>query len=396
MMHGAVLSHSRSQSFLEAYCFSLGMDTSLRSQVLVLGSLFLVLLSPSCFAGILKTCQFDAIYQLGDSISDTGNLIREDPLSPFARLPYGQTFFKNATGRCSDGLLMIDYIALSAGIPFLEPYLNSDALFTRGRGVNFAVAGSTALPVETLAENNVLAPVTNSSLSRQLDWMFSYFNGICRDEEDCVKKLKTALFMVGEIGGNDYNYALFQGKTFDEVRSMIPKVIQAIKDAVARVVGYGATRVIVPGNFPIGCLPIYLSGFQSSDSTAYDRFHCLKGLNNLAIHHNKLLKHAIKELRKDLPNAIIVYGDYYNAYQKLLRKVELLGFDTKSTQKACCGIGGDYDFSLTRMCGAPGVPVCSNPDQYVSWDGVHLTQKAYKFMAGWLIHHIYPQLQCRA
>lgn len=49
---------------------------------------------------------------------------------------------------------------------------------------------------------------------------------------DCFKKLKTSLFMVGEIGGNDYNYALFQGKTFEEVRSMMPKVVQAIKDAV--------------------------------------------------------------------------------------------------------------------------------------------------------------------
>ncbi|WRX25187.1 hypothetical protein QQP08_017674 [Theobroma cacao] len=321
------------------------MDTSLRSQALVLVFLVLVLLSPSCYAGILKTCQFDAIYQLGDSISDTGNLIREDPLSPFGRLPYGQNFFKDATGRCSNGLLMIDFLALSAGIPFLEPYLNSDALLTRGHGVNFAVAGSTALPVEILAENNVLAPVTNTSLSRQLDWMFSYFNGICRDQE---------------------------------------------------VVGYGATRVIVPGNFPIGCLPIYLTGFQSNHSAAYDGFHCLKGLNKLAIHHNNLLKRAIKELRNDLPNAIIVYGDYYNAFLQLLRKAELLGFDTKSTQKACCGIGGDYDYTLTRMCGAPGVPVCSDPDQYVSWDGVHLTQKAYKFMAGWLIRYIYPELQCRA
>ena len=49
---------------------------------------------------------------------------------------------------------------------------------------------------------------------------------------DCFKKLKTALFMVGEIGGNDYNYALFQGKSFDEVRSLTPMVIQTIKDAV--------------------------------------------------------------------------------------------------------------------------------------------------------------------
>ena len=89
-------------------------------------------------------------------------------------------------------------------------------------------------------------------------------------------------------------------------------------------VGYGATRVIVPGNFPIGCLPIYLTGFQSNDSTAYDKFHCLKDLNNLSIHHNNLLKQAIEELRKERPNVMMVYGDYYNAYLKLLRKVKLL------------------------------------------------------------------------
>ena len=49
---------------------------------------------------------------------------------------------------------------------------------------------------------------------------------------DCAEKLKTALFMVGEIGGNDYNFALFQGKTVEEVRDMVPEVLQAIKDAV--------------------------------------------------------------------------------------------------------------------------------------------------------------------
>ena len=38
--------------------------------------------------------------------------------------------------------------------------------------------------------------------------------------------------MVGEIGGNDYNYALFQGKTIEEVESMVPDVVRAIKEAV--------------------------------------------------------------------------------------------------------------------------------------------------------------------
>ena len=77
----------------------------------VLGFLLLVHASN---ANILKRCQFDAIYQLGDSISDTGNLIREDPSSLFARPPYGQTCFNRSTGRCSNGLLMIDFIGKQA------------------------------------------------------------------------------------------------------------------------------------------------------------------------------------------------------------------------------------------------------------------------------------------
>ncbi|XP_031269570.1 GDSL esterase/lipase At5g03980-like [Pistacia vera] len=366
------------------------------SLLLALFSLFLLAPPSPCHAHILKFCKFNAIYQLGDSISDTGNLIRESPQSPFARLPYGETIFNKATGRCSNGLLMIDYIALSAGVPLLDAYLNLNATHSHGHGVNFAVAGSTALPVNVLLEKRILAPVTNSSLNTQLDWMFTYFNETCPKlyEGYCYEKLKRSLFMVGEIGGNDYNYALFQGKTLEEVKAMVPDVVQAIKDAATRVIENGARRVIIPGNFPIGCFPIYLTGFQTNDSTAYDELHCLKGLNNFSMYHNECLQQAIQELKLQYPNVAIVYGDYYNAFLWLLRHACLLRFDVKSVQKACCGVGGEYDFSLTRMCGAPNVPVCGNPHERISWDGVHLTQKAYKIMASWLIRHIFPKLQC--
>ena len=63
-------------------------------------------------------------------------------------------------------------------------------------------------------------------------------------------------------------------------------------------------------------------------------------------------------------------------------------------QKSCCGTGGDYNFSLAKMCGSgPEILVCSDPKLHISWDGVHLTQEAYKMMAGWLIHDILPKLQ---
>ncbi|KAG8651910.1 hypothetical protein MANES_06G034921v8 [Manihot esculenta] len=361
---------------------------------LLLCSVFLFLLLPISNAHLLKACEFEAIYNLGDSISDTGNLIQEDPASVFSRLPYGQNLYRNPTGRCSNGLLIIDFIAKSAGIPLLEAYLNASS--SKTHGVNFAVAGSTALPVEFLAEKGVIAPVTNSSLTKQLNWMHTHFNTTCHSSKECVEKHKRSLFMVGEIGGNDYNYAFFQGKSIDELKSMVSDVVKAIKKAVMRVIGFGAARVIVPGNFPIGCMPIYLSGFHSNDSSEYDEFHCLKGLNNFAMYHNEQLQQAIKELQEENPKVNIVYGDYYNAYKWILSKAALLGFDPKSLQKACCGSGGDYDFSLNRMCGAPNVPVCPTPQEHISWDGVHSTEKAYFFMARWIIRNIFQKLKCIA
>ncbi|KAK6123853.1 hypothetical protein DH2020_042400 [Rehmannia glutinosa] len=416
----------------------------------------------------LKICKLDQIYQLGDSISDTGNFIRQIPIetaSAFARLSYGETIFNNATGRCSNGLLIIDHIvkletehvanpsnrrnqhhtnkplqnranthvlfrpqprrkknrrgqcialpgdtqhpalfsiyatysnpshllssfqdqAMAAGLPFVRPYKNMDGHFKHG--VNFAVAGSTALPSQVLASKHIFCPVTTTSLHVQLEWMFTHFNSICFDHTDCVDKLENALFMVGEIGGNDYNYAFFQGKTMEELKSMVPDVVESIMDAAKKVINLGAQRVVIPGNFPIGCRPIYQTVFQSNISEAYDENQCLNQFNEFAQYHNEQLQQAIFKLQQEKPNAIVVYGDYYNAYQFLLKFAY--------TSWACCGTGGKYNFDLKRMCGEDGdVPVCAEPNRYVSWDGVHLTQRGYKIMAAWLLHDIFPKLHC--
>jgi hypothetical protein len=61
-------------------------------------------------------CSVNAIYSFGDSIADTGNLLREGPVGFFSSIgsyPYGQTYQK-PTGRCSDGLLIIDYFGKSS------------------------------------------------------------------------------------------------------------------------------------------------------------------------------------------------------------------------------------------------------------------------------------------
>ncbi|XP_027160234.1 acetylajmalan esterase-like [Coffea eugenioides] len=343
-----------------------------------------------------KACHFNKIYQLGDSIADTGNLVRESPFGsgyPFAHLPYGETTFGFPTGRCSDGLLMIDYIALASGLPYLEPSMKEDGNFTAG--VNFAVAGSTALPKEVLEAKDITNPISNSSLSVQLDWMSSHFASICHTKEGCRKMLEKSLFFVGEIGGNDYNVPFLEGRSMNELTSLVPEVVQSITNAIKRVIDFGATRIIVPGNFPIGCIPVYLAYFQTNDTAAYDEHHCLKDLNNFAEIHNQLLKASIKKLKKDYPKVVIVYGDYYNAYLSLLSNARSLGFDENSLQKACCGTE-PYDCSSGKFCGTPGVKACPRPDKYISWDGVHSTQQAYKYMTAYLLDSIIPQLKCHS
>ncbi|GFY89001.1 GDSL-like Lipase/Acylhydrolase superfamily protein [Actinidia rufa] len=365
--------------------------------VILINSSWLFLLPHLCHGhDQLEKCNFDKIYQLGDSYSDTGNLIRESPVgssTPFTRLPYGETFFKNATGRCSDGLLMIDYLAIALGLPLLNPYKMTDADFRHG--VNFAVAGSTALPVEFLTKKNISSPATNSSLSVQLDWMLTHFDSLCHEKRDCTKKLENSLFVVGEIGGNDYNYPLIEGKGIELAKSIMPNVIEAIKDAVRRVIDYGAVRVIVPGDFPIGCYPMFLTIFPTNDSTAYDQNRCLRQLNNLAMDHNNRLQEAIEELKKEFPDTVIVCTvittTRTNGFSRTLPILDSMKWlyeklVVESEVTTISILGGSAEHRRFRCV--------SDPNQYISFDGIHSTQHAYMLMSGWLIQDILPKLQC--
>ncbi|XP_021837051.1 acetylajmalan esterase-like [Spinacia oleracea] len=338
--------------------------------------------------------KINAIYQFGDSISDTGNLIRDNPIgarSNCGKLPYGQSFFLKPTGRCSNGRLMIDFFAEYFNLPYLDAYLNKEGDFSHG--ANFAVAGSTALSTYALAAKRIVTRTTRSSLLPvQLAWFRSHLPSVCSNPPDCKNKLANALFII-ESGGNDFNYAFFGGKTMQEVRSMVPQVVGNIRRAVEELISLGATRIVVPGNFPIGCLPIYLASFQSNDANMYDELNCHRGMNDFAVFQNDFVQQTIRELQMAHPTVKIVYADYFTALKQLLQNAASLGFDKDATQKACCGRGNNaYNYDSTNMCGR-GVPACKNPNKSVSWDGVHMTQHAYKVMAKWLLkHNIVPSL----
>ncbi|KAI8527869.1 hypothetical protein RHMOL_Rhmol12G0107300 [Rhododendron molle] len=175
-----------------------------------------------------KICPFEYVYQLGDSISDTGHLICVGPIGAFAaaRLPYGETIFHRPTCRRSDGLLIIDFFAVALQLPLLNPYLDRNALFDHG--ANFAVAGSTALDTSFLAAARGIQPlVIDISLSTQLKWFKTLLTSTCPSPAECGLKLRRALIFMGEIGGDDFNYAFSQGKSIQELQDLVPDVVGA-------------------------------------------------------------------------------------------------------------------------------------------------------------------------
>ncbi|KAL1824395.1 hypothetical protein ACET3Z_011173 [Daucus carota] len=300
-------------------------------------------------------CNFDKIFQFGDSISDTGNFLVENPLDRSGRLPYGVSNSNTPTGRYCDGLLMIDYVASAAGLPLLNPYEDTNADFTYG--INFAVVGATALSVETLARKNIFGARTNSTLDVQLSWMSRYLSSYCKSEADCREKLKNSLFFMGEIGGNDFNYAFFGGMTIEEAKNLVPEVVQTIMNATREIIKLGARNIVIPGNFPIG-YELPTTTFRANSS--FDLNHCLRDYNQFSVYYNLQLRVAIVKLQLENPSVAIVYGDLYFAFQRLFSPTIHPGFDPDSLLKACCGTGGDYNFGFTMFCGNAGVPVSKN------------------------------------
>ncbi|CAL1385395.1 unnamed protein product [Linum trigynum] len=76
-----------------------------------------LLLAPHFPPQLLKGCGFSALYNLSDSLSDTGNALVHFDFGGNGKYPYGVTVGKPTDGRFSDGLLLIDRIAESAGLP---------------------------------------------------------------------------------------------------------------------------------------------------------------------------------------------------------------------------------------------------------------------------------------
>ncbi|KAJ0960947.1 hypothetical protein J5N97_001159 [Dioscorea zingiberensis] len=293
---------------------------------------FIVFVLPTSAQQSTGAC-FTSIIGFGDSISDTGNLIFAlNNSHRVNRLPYGETFFHHPTGRFSDGRLIADFIANALGLPLLTPYLPyyGDGWSFR-KGVNFAVAGSTALNDDFFNEKGIKLETKNISLDVQLKWFKDFLSFMCSSKE-----------------GHCWSTKL-----------------------------------------PIGCIPKIPSTFHVSNAKDYDEeTGCIKWLNDFSEYYNQLLIKELDHLRKMHPHTTIIYADYYQALITIYQSPEKYGFQS-SPLVACCGVGGLYNYNSSCMCGDLGSTVCMEPSRHLSWDGLHFTDAAYRKIATGLLQGKY-------
>ncbi|GAB2297924.1 Alpha-L-fucosidase 3, variant 2 [Dionaea muscipula] len=132
------------------------MKSNCRTKYVVALAVILILHCAAAAATPKSSCKFPAIFNFGDSNSDTGGLSAVFGQAP---PPHGDTFFHHPAGRYCDGRLIIDFIAQSLGMPYLHAYL--DAVGSNfSHGANFATAASTIRPQNTTLRQGGISPIS--------------------------------------------------------------------------------------------------------------------------------------------------------------------------------------------------------------------------------------------
>ncbi|XVE67832.1 hypothetical protein DITRI_Ditri09bG0020300 [Diplodiscus trichospermus] len=334
----------------------------------------------------LPPCEFPAIYNFGDSNSDTGGISAAfEPI----RAPYGVPFFHKPAGRDCDGRLIIDFIAERVKLPYLHAYLNSLGANFR-HGANFATGGSTIRRQnETIFEYGIspfsldMQIVQFQQFKARTVEMYNQAKDPSEKDklprpEDFAKALYTF-----DIGQNDLSVG-FRKMSFDQLRAAMPDIINQLASAVQLLYQQGGRTFWIHNTGPIGCLPVNFFYNLNPEPGYVDQYGCVKGQNEMAMEFNRQLKDRIIKLRTELPEASITLVDVYTAKISLIGSAKNKGM--ADPKKVCCGYHVNYDhiwcgnkakINNTEVYG----DACENPSLFVSWDGVHYSQAANQFIA---------------
>ncbi|KAM7518873.1 hypothetical protein LguiB_017835 [Lonicera macranthoides] len=294
----------------------------------------------------LKDSNFPAIYNFGDSNSDTGAFSAVILQLP---LPYGETYFRAQSSRLSDGRLIIDFLVAGSSIlPLAQP-----------------------LPAGFLP---IYLPIQLSEFSQFINrsQMIRSQGGVFESLLPTAETFSKALYTI-DIGQNDLGEAILNGSTVEQINAMVPSLINSTSLQVEALYRAGARSFWIHNTGPIGCLAYILSGVTLTPDQK-DNAGCARQFNGVAQYFNSRLKEQVVLLRGRLPLVAITYVDIYSIKYSFFSQPQQYGF--VQPLRVCCGSGGIYNYNSSILCGT--AQSCSNPSQKVVWDGVHYTEAANK------------------
>lgn len=333
---------------------------------------------------------YPAVFNFGDSNSDTGNLVASGLEG--INDPYGQTYFKKQSGRYCDGRLIIDILMDDMDLPFLNAYLESIGAPTFKRGCNFATAGSTILPATATSVSPFSFGVQVSQFLQFKDQVQDISKTTGRKYDKYIPSQDSfgkALYML-DIGQNDLAGA-FYSKSFDQILASIPYILQEFEAGIMKLYDAGARLFWIHNTGPLGCLPQNIAKF-GTDQSKLDALGCVSAHNQAAQLFNLQLHALSKKLQGQYADANVTYVDIYTIKYNLLSNYSRYGFEQPIM--ACCGYGGaplNYDGRVpcgqTKVINGTSVTAkgCSDSTEYINWDGIHYTEAANQYVASQIL-----------
>lgn len=353
----------------------------------ILRILTLLLISSS----IANSIEFNypAVFNFGDSNSDTGGLVAGigDGLDP----PNGQTYFHRPSGRFCDGRLIVDFLMDAMDLPFLNPYLDSLGTPSFRQGCNFATAGCTILP----ATPSSVSPFSFGIQVAQFLRFKARVLELLAQGKKLQKYLPTEDYFVKglytfDIGQNDLAGG-FYSKSLDQVLASIPTILMEFETGIKKLYDQGARNFWIHNTGPLGCLAQNVAKF-GKDSSKLDELGCVNPHNQAAKLFNLQLHALCKKLQGQFSDANVTYVDIFRIKSDLIANYSRYGFEEPIM--ACCGYGGaplNYDSRIacgqTKVINGTSVTAkgCSDSSEYVNWDGIHYTDAANQYVSSQIL-----------
>ncbi|KAI3724234.1 hypothetical protein L2E82_36005 [Cichorium intybus] len=281
------------------------------------------------FVSVPLGAEARAFFVFGDSLVDNGN---NDFLVTTARAdspPYGIDYpTHRPTGRFSNGLnipdLISEHMGIESPLPYLHPLLKGNRLLA---GANFASAGIGVLNDTGVQFLNIIRMWKQLEYFQQYQVRLTDLVGPDRAHEIFSNGISLI-----SLGGNDFvnNYYLIPFSARSRQYSLpdyVRYVVSEYRSILSRMHDLGATKVLVMGTGPMGCVPAELAQRSRAGE-------CSVELQRAANLFNPQLDDMLRSLNDEKGTNVFVAANTMKMHMDYISNPQAYGFITSKEGRA--------------------------------------------------------------